>query len=141
MIKSILLLQFFIFVFHFSNAQNKQVHKQINKSSKSSHTNENIDYGGTKFCFNDFQGSGNKFELSIIDGGKAVLVRKDSYDKVIGKASGTWEGKSDGPGGDMAKIYLRISTGLLLFNVVIDDYTLKISMLIDSKDNQWQKCW
>lgn len=93
------------------------------------------------FCFDDSFGSGNKFELSLIDGGKATIVIKNRNDEVVRTGSGTWSGTNDGPGGNPPVISLILSTGRLKFTAIVDGYSSSINMLIDSKNNQWVKCW
>lgn len=95
---------------------------------------------GTKFCFTDFDNTGNTFELTLINGGKASITIKDKYDEVIRKGEGTWRGVNDGVGGDAPQIILKLSTGLIKFTVVVDQFSSNISMLIDVKKNQWIKC-
>lgn len=96
---------------------------------------------GKKFCFDDSYASGNKFELVLLDGGQARIVIKNSADKIIRTGTGTWSGKNDGPGGNPPYITLKLSTGILRFMVVVDQYTSSITMLIDSKENQWFACY
>lgn len=94
-----------------------------------------VSLGINKFCFTD-QGTGVKIELVLIDGGDAEITFYNSNNVATRRGQATWRGSSDGPGGDMAKIYLRLSTGVTLtFRAVVDQYTSNITMLIDSKDN------
>ena len=96
---------------------------------------------GNKFCFDDRYGSGNKFELNLIDGGSAKIIIRNSENKIIRTGQGSWSGKNDGPGGSPPVISLVLSTGRLIFTAIVDGYSSSINMLIDSRDNQWIKCW
>lgn len=100
-----------------------------------------LSLGINKFCFTD-QESEVKTELVLIDGGDAEITFYNSNNVATRRGQATWRGSSDGPGGDMAKIYLRLSTGVTLtFRAVVDQYTSNITMLIDSKDNIWALCY
>jgi hypothetical protein len=96
---------------------------------------------GNKYCFDDSYNSGNKFELNLIDGGKAKIIIKNTSGEIIRTGSGTWSGTNDGVGGDFPKITLRLSTGTLRFSAVVDQYQNRITMLIDSRNNQWLMCF
>ena len=92
------------------------------------------------YCFDDSYGSGNKFELSLIDGGKASIIIKNRNNEIIRSGSGTWSGTNDGPGGNPPTIRLNLSTGILRFTAIVDGYSSSINMLIDSQNNQWYVC-
>jgi len=94
-----------------------------------------------KFCYTDME-TGMETQLTLHDGGEAEIAFLNSSGVVVRSGSATWRGTSDGPGGDMAKVYLRLSTGVTLtFRLVVDQYTSKITMLMDSRDNMWTACY
>lgn len=95
-------------------------------------------YSDNTFCFDDSYNSGNKFELTLEDGGKAKIVIKNRNNEIIRTGSGTWSGHNDGFGGNAPVIELILSTGRLKFTAVVDGSS--INMLIDSRHNQWLKC-
>jgi hypothetical protein len=100
-----------------------------------------LDLSSNKFCFTD-QLSNIKTELVLVDGGDAEITFYNVNGVVTRRGQANWRGTSDGPGGDMAKIYLRLSTGVTLtFRAVVDQYSSKITMLIDSRDNTWILCY
>jgi uncharacterized protein (TIGR02145 family) len=111
--------------------------------SINSYSFNNLNYGFKRFidntfCFDDSYSSGNKFELTLEDGGKAKIVIKNRNNEIIRTGSGTWSGQNDGFGGNAPVINLILSTGRLKFTAVVDGSS--INMLIDSKNNQWLKC-
>jgi hypothetical protein len=94
-----------------------------------------------KFCFTD-QITGVKTEVVLMDGGDAEITFYNSNGVATRRGQANWRGTSDGPGGDMAKIYLRLSTGVTLaFRAVVDQYSSKVTMLIDSRENTWIICY
>ena len=94
-----------------------------------------------KFCYTD-QETGVKTEVILIDGGEAEINFYGSNGTLVRRGEATWRGSNDGVGGDMPKIYLRLSTGVTLtFRAVVDQYTSRISSLIDSRDNMWGSCF
>ena len=95
-------------------------------------------YSDNTFCFDDSYNSGNKFELTLVDGGKAKIVIKNRNNEIIRTGSGTWSGHNDGFGGNAPVIDLILSTGRLKFTAVVDGSS--INMIIDSRNNQWIKC-
>lgn len=95
-------------------------------------------YSDNTFCFDDSYNSGNKFELTLVDGGKAKIVIKNRNNEIIRTGSGTWSGHNDGYGGNAPVIDLLLSTGRLKFTAVVDGSS--VNMLIDSRNNQWIKC-
>ncbi len=130
----------------------KVVVKGAVKSTTQSQTPKNEEYysknssqssgdEGNKYCFDDSYNSGNKFELLLIDGGKAKIVIKSSDDRIIRTGEGTWSGSNDGPGGNAPLITLKLTTGVLKFTAIVDGISPSINMLIDSRNNQWIKCW
>lgn len=135
-----------------SNAQTKTKKKPVktyrtpakkynsNSSTYNSSNNDN-DESGSKYCFDDSYESGNKFELRLIDGGDAKIIIKNSSNEIIRTGQGSWSGSNDGPGGNPPTIRLNLSTGVLRFTAIVDGYSSSINMLIDSRDNQWIKCW
>lgn len=99
-----------------------------------------ITLASNKFCYSD-QATGLQTQLTIHDGGDAEIVFLNSSGNVVRRGPATWHGTSDGPGGDMAKLYLRLSTGVTLtFNMVVDQYSSRITMLLDSRENMWIAC-
>lgn len=100
-----------------------------------------LNFVSSKFCFTD-QITGVKTELVLMDGGDAEITFYNSNGVTIRRGQANWRGTSDGPGGDVAKIYLRLSTGVsLTFRAIVDQYSSKITMLIDSRDNTWILCY
>ena len=121
---------------------------ESNINEESSHSTLLDHYYGTpnssqkvnKYCFNDRYNSGNIFELTLIDGGDAKIIIKNSGGRTIRTGEGTWEGRNDGPGGNAPQVILYLTTGTLRFTAIVGGYPSSITMLIDSKDNQWTKC-
>ena len=139
--KTLFLLVFFIGSYYSEcTAQSKKTPPKKYNSASSNYNNDN-DESGSKFCFNDSFGSGNKFQLRLIEGGEAKIIIKNSSDEIIRTGQGNWTGSSDGPGGNPPTIRLNLSTGVLRFTAIVDGYSSSINMLIDSRDNQWIKCW
>lgn len=114
--------------------------KRYNSNSSTYNNNDN-DESGSKYCYDDTYGSGNKFELRLLDGGDAKIIIKNSSNEIIRTGKGDWTGSNDGHGGNPPTIRLNLSTGVLNFTVIVDGYSSSINMLIDSRDNQWIKCW
>ena len=152
--KILLLLILIIGVSHsecYSQSKNKKksiktYRKPTSKYNSTSSTYNNSseddnDDRGNKYCFDDSYGSGNKFELRLIDGGSAKIIIKNSNNEIIRTGQGSWSGTNDGPGGNPPTIRLNLSTGVLRFTAIVDGYSSSINMLIDSRDNQWLKCW
>ncbi len=134
------------------NAQSKNKKKPVKtyrkptsryNSTSSTYNNSSEDDNdkGNKYCFDDSYGSGNKFELRLINGGSAKIIIKNSNNEIIRTGEGSWLGTNDGTGGNSPTIRLNLSTGVLRFTAIVDDYSSSINMLIDSRDNQWIKCW
>lgn len=124
-----------------SNVEEKSSSTLLDRIYGKSSYAEDSNQEGSKFCFNDRYDSGNKFELRLIDGGIAKLVIKNSSGQIIRTGEGSWEGRNDGPGGNAPQIILRLSTGTLRFTAIVGGYPSSINMLIDSKDNQWLRCF
>lgn len=124
-----------------SNTEEKSSSTLLDRIYGKSNYTEDSNQEGSKFCFNDRYDSGNKFELRLIDGGIAKLVIKNSSGQIIRTGEGSWEGRNDGPGGNAPQVILRLSTGTLRFTAIVGGYPSSINMLIDSKDNQWLKCF
>jgi hypothetical protein len=135
-----------------SNAQTKIKKKPVktyrapakkynSNSSTYNSSNDDNDESGSKYCFDDSYDSGNKFELRLLDGGDAKIIIKNNTNEIIRTGRGSWSGSSDGPGGNPPTIRLNLSTGVLRFTAIVDGYSSTINMLIDSRDNQWIKCW
>jgi hypothetical protein len=123
-------------------AQKNQPKKPAPKSSQNiSSVKPSVVEEGNKFCFDDSYGSGNKFELRLIDGGDAKIIIKNRSNEIIRTGQGSWTGSNDGPGGNPPVISLILSTGRLKFTAIVDGYSSSINMIIDSKNNQWVKCW
>jgi hypothetical protein len=92
------------------------------------------------FCFYDRFNSGNSYEITLLNGGKAKIQIKNGTGLIIRTGQGTWEGYNDGPGGDMPNIILKLTTGNIRFSAVLDPISSSFNLLIDTKGRHWEKC-
>ena len=98
---------------------------------------------GESFCFEEMQSDGTTMtsRITLYNGGNAEISFLSESGKLLRKGDASWSGQNDGPGGNMPVITVTLSTGARLrFKAVVDQYSNKITELIDSRDRIYSNC-
>jgi hypothetical protein len=115
---------FFVFLFYGSKSQSSSL-------------------GGQSFCFKEMESNGTTttVRLTLYNGGSAKISFLSETGQLLRKGDASWTGQNDGPGGDMPIITVTLSTGARLrFKAGVDQFSNKISELIDSRDRIYTSC-